>query len=59
MLFAGEHVWSSGSGVRGLGERRREGGREGGGVCSAVREVWILITRTSMVLWRQAEMDGV
>lgn len=39
--------------------REKEGGREGGGVCSAVREVWILITRTSMVLWRQAEMDGV
>lgn len=35
--------------------------RRGGGVCvcSAVREVWILITRRSMVLWRRAEMDGV
>lgn len=31
----------------------------GDGLCSAVREVRILITRRSMVLWRRSEMDGV
>lgn len=44
------------------GQCASTGGVEGCGVvvvCSAVREVWILITKRSMVLWRRAEMDGV
>lgn len=35
------------------------GTAEGDGLCSAVREVRILITRRSMVLRRRSEMDGV